>query len=60
VSETLLWVQTILSGSTLIALAGGLIYFGRLLQKVDDHDRRLDKVEEIVFPVQHVAIAGRR
>jgi len=60
VNETLVWIQIVLSSSTLLAVAGGLIYFGRLLQKVDDHDRRLDKVEEIVFPVQHVAIAGRR
>jgi hypothetical protein len=60
VNETLLWVQVILSGSTLVSVVGGLITFGRLLQKVDDHDKRLDKMEEVVFPVQQIAIAGRR
>jgi hypothetical protein len=56
-SETLLWVQIILSSSTLVTVAGGLIMIGRMLQRQDDHERRISKVEDVVF---EPALGARR
>ena len=45
-SDTLLWVNTVLTGLCLFATMGSLVLLGRLVEKVERHDEQFKDVEE--------------
>ncbi len=50
-SETLHWIELIISSGLVVAIGRVLLVVGRMMQKQDDHDKRLDTLEErLNFP----------
>lgn len=45
-NETLQWINLAVSSGVLIALGRGLVLFGRILQRQDEHERRLNAMDE--------------
>ena len=48
-SASLQIINILLTGGVLVALLGAAIAYGRLQQQVNDHDKRIDKIEDRIF-----------
>jgi hypothetical protein len=44
-NEALQWVQLLVSGGMLVAFLRGLVIAGRVLQRQDEHERRLNAID---------------
>jgi hypothetical protein len=59
-SETLHWIELIISSGLVITVGRLLIVAGRMQQKQEDHDQRIGRIEgRLDFPRYPVHGAGR-
>ena len=43
------WLQVVIEGGILIAAIKGVMLLGRTLQKIEDHNERIERLERKVF-----------
>jgi hypothetical protein len=52
VGQILQFINILMTGTVLVALMAAAVAYGRLVQKVEDHHGRLERLEDRIFPLK--------